>query len=236
MSNELPTVVVVHGALAESASWNGVIERLHSRPVEVIAAANPLRSVSGDAAFVRDVLAGTEGRVVLVRHSYGGMVITEVAAGKDSVVALVCAGAFAPDSGESALTHVDHVPPQHPGRDARRPSPVRPRHRPAIRAGRLPLAARRRRPGQRDRRRGGYQRPVTDRAPRRTSAAVPAWRERPSRFVYGDVDKNIPAARQRFMAERAGAAWFVRCPAPRMWSRFPSRTRSPPRSRRRSPR
>ena len=104
MSTERPTVVLVHGAFAESASWNGVIERLHAHPVEVIAAANPLRSLSGDAAYLRDVLAGVGGPVVLVGHSYGGMVVTEAASGNDAVVALVYVGAFCPESGESALT------------------------------------------------------------------------------------------------------------------------------------
>src|SRR3712207_8220962 len=85
MPTEEPTVVLVHGAFAESASWNGVIERLHAHSVEVIAAANPLRSLSGDAAYLRDVLAGVGGPIVLVGHSYGGMVVTEAAAGNDAV-------------------------------------------------------------------------------------------------------------------------------------------------------
>src|SRR4051812_45792285 len=98
-----PTVVLVHGAFAESASWNGVIERLQARSVEVVAAANPLRSVSGDAAYLRDVLDGIDGPVVLAGHSYGGLVITEAAAGSDAVTGLVYVGAFIPDAGESAL-------------------------------------------------------------------------------------------------------------------------------------
>jgi hypothetical protein len=58
MNNQAPTVVLVHGAFAESASWNGVIEQLHGQGVEAIAAANPLRSVTSDAAYLRDVIAG----------------------------------------------------------------------------------------------------------------------------------------------------------------------------------
>jgi pimeloyl-ACP methyl ester carboxylesterase len=70
------TAVLVHGAFAESASWIGVIERLSAAGVDAVAVANPLRSLAGDAAYVRDVVAGIAGSVILVGHSYGGMVIT----------------------------------------------------------------------------------------------------------------------------------------------------------------
>ncbi len=114
MSTQEPTIVLVHGAFAESASWNPVIERLHHHDTalvaahhrgfrEVVAVANPLRSLSGDAAYVRDVLRSIDGPIVLVAHSYGGMVITEAAAGIDAVVALVYVNVFAPDHGESAF-------------------------------------------------------------------------------------------------------------------------------------
>ena len=95
MSDQKPTVVFVHGAFAESASWNGVVERLQGDGVRVIAAANPLRSLAGDAAYVRDVIAGLDTPVILVGHSYGGMVITEAAAGNDRVTGLVYVCAFA---------------------------------------------------------------------------------------------------------------------------------------------
>ena len=73
MSDTNPTVVLVHGAFAESSSWNGVIRALTQPGLAVVAAANPLRSLSGDAAYVRDVVASIGGPVVLVGHSYGGM-------------------------------------------------------------------------------------------------------------------------------------------------------------------
>jgi len=101
--SENPVVVLVHGAFAESASWNGVIERLAVQSVEAVAVANPLRSLDGDAAYVRDVIAGIGKPVVLVGHSYGGMVISEAAANNDAVKSLVYVCAFAPDQGESAL-------------------------------------------------------------------------------------------------------------------------------------
>lgn len=102
-STERPTVVLVHGAFAESASWNRVIAGLHGRGLPAVAVANPLRGLAGDAAYVRDVIEGIGRPVVLVGHSYGGMVITEAAAGLEAVRSLVYVAAFAPDPGESAL-------------------------------------------------------------------------------------------------------------------------------------
>ncbi|MED7827403.1 alpha/beta fold hydrolase, partial [Streptomyces chiangmaiensis] len=97
-----PTVVLVHGAFADSSSWNGVIKRLKEDGYPVVAAANPLRSVSSDAASVKAVLASIDGPVVLVGHSYGGAVISNAATRSDKVKALVYADAFLPDKAESA--------------------------------------------------------------------------------------------------------------------------------------
>jgi pimeloyl-ACP methyl ester carboxylesterase len=102
-TTEQPVVVLVHGAFAESASWNGVIQRLRDHRLTAVAAANPLRGLEEDAAYVRDVIAGLDRQVVLVGHSYGGMVITQAAAGNPAVRALVYVAAFAPETGESAL-------------------------------------------------------------------------------------------------------------------------------------
>ena len=72
------TIVLVHGAFAESASWDGVIEPLVAEGHRVIAAANPLRGLAADAAAVSDLVRTIEGPVVLVAHSYGGAVISNV--------------------------------------------------------------------------------------------------------------------------------------------------------------
>jgi len=96
------TVVLVHGAFADSSSWNGVAERLASKGVKVVAAANPLRSVAEDARYVSSIVDSIDGPVVLVGHSYGGAVITNIAATPSKVKALVYVAAFAPDVGESA--------------------------------------------------------------------------------------------------------------------------------------
>src|SRR5262245_60606450 len=96
-----PTIALLHGAFVESASWNQVIERLNHHTS--IAIANPLRDLTSDAAYVRHVIGAIGTTVVLVAHSYGGMVITEAAGGNDAVLGLVYVNAFAPDSGESAF-------------------------------------------------------------------------------------------------------------------------------------
>ena len=71
------TVVLVHGAFADSSSWAGVIERLQANGVQVIAAANPLRGISVDSAYVASVFDQIPGPVLAVGHSYGGAVISQ---------------------------------------------------------------------------------------------------------------------------------------------------------------
>lgn len=217
MSTTAPTIVLVHGAFAESASWNPVIERLyHHAPTlvathnqsfrDVVAVANPLRSLAGDAAYVRDVLRSIDGPVVLVGHSYGGMVITEAAAGNDAVVALVYVAAFAPDAGESAFQLSTMFPgstlgdalvayPVATGGDELAIKPALFHHQFAadVPAGEAALMA-------------ATQRPVTQAAlSEGLPTATPAWKNVPSWFVYGDQDLNIPAALSRFVADRAAS-------------------------------
>lgn len=98
-----PTVVLVHGAWADSSGWNDVTKRLQRDGYPVIAIANPLRTLDGDAAYVRSVTDQISGPVVLVGHSYGGAVITNAAVGSPNVVALVYVAGFIPDIGEDVL-------------------------------------------------------------------------------------------------------------------------------------
>src|SRR3974390_2593937 len=97
-----PTIVLVHGAFADSSSWYGVIAILERDGYSVIAAANPLRSVKGDADTVRALLASISAPVVLAGHSYGGMVNSNGAKRQANLKALVYVAAFAPDTGENA--------------------------------------------------------------------------------------------------------------------------------------
>ena len=86
------TVVLVHGAFADSSSWAGVIERLQTTGTQVIAAANPLRGISTDSAYVASVFDQIPGPVLAVGHSYGGAVISNAATSAQNVVGLVYRG------------------------------------------------------------------------------------------------------------------------------------------------
>ena len=97
------TVLLVHGAFAVSSSWAGVIERLQAKGIKVIAAANPLRGLKSDSAYVAALIDEIPGPVLAVGHSYGGAVISNAATGKSNVVGLVFVAAFAPDEGEVLL-------------------------------------------------------------------------------------------------------------------------------------
>ncbi|KAF9163182.1 hypothetical protein DFQ27_009416 [Actinomortierella ambigua] len=101
MSSTKPTIVLVHGAIADGSSWSGVIERLQAKGYNVYAVQQPLSSLPDDIAKVNDALDWIPGPVVLVGHSFGGIVITN-AGNHAKVKALVYVAAFAPDENQSA--------------------------------------------------------------------------------------------------------------------------------------
>ncbi|MEU6657196.1 alpha/beta hydrolase [Streptomyces sp. NPDC046900] len=96
-----PTVVLVHGAWADSSSWSSVMERLRADGYPVRAIANPLQGLTSDTAYVSSYLSTIKGPVVLVGHSYGGAVITNSAASDPDVKALVYIAGFIPAKGET---------------------------------------------------------------------------------------------------------------------------------------
>src|ERR1044072_3896618 len=100
ISNAPLTVVLVHGAFADSSSWDGVIELLQADGIQVTAVPNPLRGISHDSAYVASFLNQVPGPVLVVGHSYGGAVISNAATEAANVVGLVFVAAFAPDEGE----------------------------------------------------------------------------------------------------------------------------------------
>lgn len=200
-----PTIVLVHGAFAESASWDDVIDTLEGAGHPVIAAANPLRDLATDAASVGDVIRAVEGPVLLVAHSYGGAVITNVPADAGEITGLVYVAGFAPDAGESCFQLAGMFPGSTLG-DAVRPVPrsdgttdlyiIQDRFHDQFCADvPAPQAARM----------AATQRPATQEALTAPSGERPLWRELPSSFVIAEEDRNIPAELQHFMAERAGA-------------------------------
>lgn len=206
MSTTQPLVLLVHGAFAGSDSWDGVVERLLAQSVDVVALANPLRSVTGDAAYVRDVVTAVDRPVVLVGHSYGGIVVTGAAADNEAVKALVYVGAFAPDAGESALQLSGKFPGSTLGETLIGYPLTSGGNELRIRGDAFPSQFAADVPVERAVVMGAEQRPVTELA---LSEGLPgadaAWRHVPSWFVYGEEDRNIPAELQRFMAERAGS-------------------------------
>jgi pimeloyl-ACP methyl ester carboxylesterase len=201
-----PTVVLVHGAFADSSSWNGVVADLLHDGYPVVAAANPLRGLHSDAQYLRSVLAGVKGPIVLAGHSYGGSVMSEAADGDKDVKALVYIASFAPDKGESTSAlaakfpggqlgeALNQVPVTVPGAGAGTDLYIKqdqfrrvfaadvPRHEAALMA--------------------ATQRPITS-AALDEKATRTAWRTIPSWSMITKQDLAIPAESMRFMAERA---------------------------------
>jgi pimeloyl-ACP methyl ester carboxylesterase len=206
------TIVLVHGAFAESASWDGVIDALLEADHPVIAAANPLRGLAADAKSVSDLVRSIDGPVLLVGHSYGCAVISNVDADAGDIVGLVYTCGFAPEAGESAFTLAGKFPGSTLGEALE----------PVARAdGTTDLRIVKDRfhqqfcadvPAATAARMAATQRPVTQEALVEPSGERPLWKELPSWFVIGEEDRNIPAATQRYMAERAGAQRVVAVP------------------------
>jgi pimeloyl-ACP methyl ester carboxylesterase len=200
-----PTIVLVHGAFAESSSWDGVAAKLITAGYPVVSAANPLRSVKGDAAYVSGVIKNISGPVILVGHSYGGSVISDAANGNDNVKGLVYVAAFAPDTGETAAGLSSKFPGSTLGSALAQPvilpdggkdlyidqAKFHDQFAADVPAAKAKLMAE-------------AQRPITEAALMEKSGE-PAWKKLPSWFVYGKADKNIPPAVLAFMAKRANA-------------------------------
>jgi pimeloyl-ACP methyl ester carboxylesterase len=208
-----PTIVLVHGAFAESASWDRVIRQLQGAGHDAIAAANPLRGLAADAAAVSDLVRTVDGPVVLVGHSYGGAVISNVAADAGEITGLVFVAAFAPEPGESAFTLSQRLPGSTLG-DALQPVPR------SNGTTDLYIAAERFHeqfaadvPAAEAARMAATQRPVTLEALQEPAGERPLWKDLPSWFLIAGQDRNIPAALQHFMAHRAGARRTVELPS-----------------------
>jgi pimeloyl-ACP methyl ester carboxylesterase len=208
-----PTIVLVHGAFAESASWDGVIDPLTSAGHPVIAAANPLRGLASDAAAVSDVVRTIDGPVVLVAHSYGGAVMSNVDAEAGDIAGLVYVNGFAPEPGENCFQLAAMFPGSMLGEETARPVPrgdgttdlyVAPDsfHDIFCQDVPAPLAARM----------ATTQRPATQEALVEPSGEHSLWKDVPSWFLIGEEDRIIPAALQHHMAKRARAHRVIEIP------------------------
>jgi pimeloyl-ACP methyl ester carboxylesterase len=201
-----PTVVLVHGAFADSSSWSGVIKILEGEGYPVIAAANPLRGLGTDARYVQSVLRNVSGPVVLAGHSYGGSVMSEAADGQQNVKALVYIASFLLEQGETTGQlaakfpgaqlgpALDNVPFPTPDGDTGEDLYIKKDEFQKVFAADVPddvadlMAA--------------TQRPITA-AALEEPATKAAWKTIPSWNMVTTEDLAIPAESMRYMGERA---------------------------------
>ena len=211
VSQTKPTIVLVHGGYADSSCWNGTIQQLQGKGYTTIAGSNPLRGVATDAPYIASLLDSISGPIVLVAHSMGGTVITNAAAGKSNVKALVYIAAFVPDVGESQGELIG----KFPGSEIQAVSVPVPYTKPdgttgtelyLSRAGQAAFAADI--PAATFRLLQATQRPFdVDSFTQPTQAA--AWRTIPSWGLVAGKDKTIPAELERWMYRRANARKLV---------------------------
>ncbi|WP_342249211.1 alpha/beta hydrolase [Sphingomonas sp. OTU376] len=212
-----PTIVLVHGGFVDGSGWAGVHEILKADGHDVVALQNPTTSLADDVAATRRAIAAAPGDVILVGHSYGGVVITE--AGLDpKVTALVYIAAFAPDKGESVASLIADPAPGAPV------PPILPPVDGFLFLDRDKFAA----AFAADVEPGLATFMADSQVPWGVAAlegAVnrPAWRSKPSWYLVATDDRMIPPPAQRAMAARAGAttvevagshAVYVADPAP----------------------
>ncbi len=217
-----PTIVLVHGAWADGSSWAAVTAKLQREGFTVRVAPNPLRGVESDARYLRDYLATVSGPVVLVGHSYGGMVITSAATDNANVQALVYVNAYIPQEGDTVgqltgaqpgseldpNTSIDAVPLHDAaGNVVDVDLYVKPELFAPLFAAGIPakiaavLAA--------------GQRPLTLSALSEPFVGTPAWTTIPSWALIGTADRLLPPAQQEIMAARANAQ-VVKVDAPHL--------------------
>jgi pimeloyl-ACP methyl ester carboxylesterase len=198
-SKDLPSIVLVHGGFVDGSGWAAVYRILKQAGHDVRVVQNPTVSLADDVAVTRRAIETVGGPVVLVGHSYGGVVITE--AGNDpKVTALVYVAAFAPEEGESVQSLIANPPPGAPV------PPILPPQEGFLQLDRSRFAA-------------SFAADVSpDVAAFMADAQVPwgvealsgavtsaAWRKKPCWYLVTTADRMIPPAAQRTMAHRAGA-------------------------------
>ncbi|MBD2891670.1 hypothetical protein amrb99_05760 [Actinomadura sp. RB99] len=203
----VPTVVLVHGAFADAASWSGVIAELQGDGIPVVAPPNPLRGLASDAAYVASVAAQIDGPVVLVGHSYGGAVIT-VAGTTGNVVGLVYVAAYVLEEGESLGELQDRFPGSPLGANLKQATyPVEggdPAVELTIAPEAFPEVFAADVPGDVTRVLAVAQRPLAA-AAFTEKASTAAWKTKPSWALVAAADQAINPDVERFGAKRAGA-------------------------------
>ena len=199
MTDKPISIVLVHGGFVDGSGWQGVHSILSQRGYEVIVVQNPTLSLADDVAVTKRAIAAAKNPVVLVGHSYGGVVITE--AGSDPKVAsLAYIAAFAPDAGESVDMLIANPPPGAPV------PPILPPQDGFLFLDRAKFAA----SFAADVEPGLAQFMADSQVPWGVEALAgkvtqPAWKSKPTYYLVASDDHMIPPPAQRAMAERAGA-------------------------------
>ena len=199
MTDKPVSIVLVHGGFVDGSGWQGVHQALTNEGYQVIVVQNPTLSLADDVAVTKRAIAAAKNPVVLVGHSYGGVVITE--AGNDpKVSSLAYIAAFAPDAGESVETLIANPPPGAPV------PPILPPQDGFLLLDNAKLA-------------DSFAADVDPSTARFMAdsqvpwgvealagkVTVPAWKSKPSFYLVASDDRMIPPPAQRAMAERAGA-------------------------------
>jgi pimeloyl-ACP methyl ester carboxylesterase len=193
------TVVLVHGGFVDGSGWDGVYKILRKDRYPVSIVQNPTISLADDVAATRRIVAAQSGPVILVGHSYGGVVITE--AGNDpKVEGLVYIAAFAPDRGESVSSLIKNPPPGAPV------PPILPPQDGFLFLDKARFAASF--AADVDAETAAFM--ADSQVPWGVEAlngtiSEPAWKKKPSWYLVATDDKMIPPAAQRFMSKRAGS-------------------------------
>ncbi|MCC8403928.1 alpha/beta hydrolase [Paraburkholderia sp. MMS20-SJTN17] len=199
-SGPVRNIVLVHGAFVDGSSWNGVIAKLQQKGYHVSSVQNPLTSLADDVAATRRVLARESGRVLLVGHSWGGVVITEVAANAPNVAGLVYVAALAPQLHESAMDVMKAGGPMPAGQSISKDTNGflwidRARYHPdlaadvpetvtrVLAAAQVPIAA------------SAFDEPVDQ----------VGWKDKPSWYVLTTKDRAVSPDLQKMIAGRIGA-------------------------------
>jgi pimeloyl-ACP methyl ester carboxylesterase len=193
------SIVLIHGGFVDGSGWQGVYDILKKDGYNVAVVQNPTTSLADDVAFTKRVVASQSGKVLLVGHSYGGVVITE--AGTDPKVAgLVYIAAFAPDQGESVQSLIKNPAPGAPV------PPILPPQDGFLLLDQAKFASSF--AADVDERTANFM--AASQVPWGVNALAgevtsPAWKTKPSWYLVASDDRMIPPPAQRAMATRAGA-------------------------------
>jgi pimeloyl-ACP methyl ester carboxylesterase len=196
------SIVLVHGGFVDGSGWEGVyrILRQHGHTVSIVQ--NPTTSLADDVEVTRRAIRAQKGPVILVGHSYGGVVITE--AGNDpNVIGLVYIAAFAPDRGESVASLIQDPPPGAPA------PPILPPQDGYLFLDKVKFPA----AFAADVESGKAEFMADSQVPWGVEAlqgtiTQPAWKTKPSWYLVATDDRMIPPPAQRFMSQRAGATFI----------------------------